>query len=201
MTHSVLERQQHQKRRAAHVITETLAPAILVSVVLFVVGAVSGPWGWVYGLLAVFWTTGLPLVALLALSRKGKVSTHHVKDRRQRAPILLATLVSILIGVALLLATGAPAALLAFIASTIIGLLVTLVVSLFWKISVHAMVAVFFAVTVGMSLPPWGWVALVVPVCVGWSRVVLGDHTKAQVWVGSVVGTIIVGVHYLLIAP
>ncbi|MBN1171922.1 MAG: phosphatase PAP2 family protein, partial [Micromonosporaceae bacterium] len=72
---------------------------------------------------------------------------------------------------------------------------VSVVVSHWWKMSIHAAVAsgaaMIAALVVGV---PWVVLGLLPLVAlVGWSRVRLYDHTMAQVVVGAIVGAGVAG--------
>ncbi|MFJ6002304.1 phosphatidic acid phosphatase [Arthrobacter sp. NPDC092385] len=162
---------------------------------LFLVSAALGAAGWPDGIpaavVAVGFTTGLPLAGVLLLVRSGHLSDHHISDRRQRAPVLAATLVSIAAGLGVLALLDTPRAVLAAVLSTVAGVVAVLVVNLWWKLSAHCAVAAF--VTVGsFSLFGTGAAPLaLMSAAVGWSRVRLGAHTPAQVAAGYLVGAVI----------
>jgi membrane-associated phospholipid phosphatase len=176
-------------RRAAAWASEIFAPAVLLSALLLAVSlSADGPAGLLPGAAAVLFVTGLPLAAVLLLVRAGVLSDHHVSNRRQRAPVLAGTLVSIAAGSAVLPALGADRDLVLAVLSSVAGLIIVMVVNLAWKLSVHAAVSVFFCagilVIAGLPALP----VLVLPLLVGWSRVVLKAHTRAQDLAGYLVG-------------
>lgn len=55
----------------------------------------------------------MPFAAVLSLVRLGKITDHHVSNRKQRAPVLMMTAVSVIVGLLVLHATGAPKSVLA----------------------------------------------------------------------------------------
>ncbi|MBG6217724.1 membrane-associated phospholipid phosphatase [Arthrobacter sp. CAN_A6] len=177
-------------RLVAKVVTEVFAPAVLLSALLLIVSVHTAGLarGIGSGLLAVLFVTGLPLVAVVLLVRAGKVTDHHIGNRRQRAPILGGSLVSIALGVWILQLIDAPADLIRAVLSSVAGIVAVLVVNLFWKLSAHSAVAVFFSLVVLFLIGLPGMAALAIPVAVGWSRVVLEAHTVAQVLAGWLVG-------------
>jgi len=130
----------------------------------------------------------LPLAAVVLLVARGKVTDHHVSDRRQRAPVLAMAGVSLLAGLALLLAINAPRSVIAMVLATVGGVVVLAAISLFWKISGHAGSIAFTTVVAVLMLGgPWVPLLLLIP-AVCWSRVVLRAHTVAQVVAGAAVG-------------
>jgi membrane-associated phospholipid phosphatase len=144
-----------------------------------------------YGALAALFVCVLPLFLLLVLVRQGKVTDHHVSDRRQRAPVLLMALASILAGLLVLTAAGAPRSVVAMVLAVVAGVVVLAGISPFWKISGHA-AAVSSAAVIGVLMlgPLWFPLLLLIP-AVGWSRVVLRAHSAAQVIAGSLFGGVV----------
>jgi membrane-associated phospholipid phosphatase len=178
------------KNRVARVITEALQPPITVALLLLLSPAMEpGFPGTVwFGAVAVLFVCVLPLAAVVLLVRLGKVTDHHVSDRKQRAPVLAMTVVSLLAGLAVLLAINAPYSVIVVVLAIVGGVVVLAVISLFWKISGHAgAIALTTVITVLVLGVPWIPLLLLIP-AVGWSRVVLRAHTVAQVVAGALVG-------------
>ncbi|MBT2549063.1 phosphatase PAP2 family protein [Arthrobacter sp. ISL-65] len=178
------------KNRVARVITEALQPPITVALLLLLSPALEpGFPGTVwFGAVAVLFVCVLPLAAVVLLVRLGKVTDHHVSDRRQRAPVLAMTVVSLLAGLAVLLAINAPYSVIVVVLAIVGGVVVLAVISLFWKISGHAgAIALTTAITVLILGVQWLPLLVLIP-AVGWSRVVLRAHTVAQVVAGALVG-------------
>lgn len=178
---------------AARLATEGFSPAVLGVVVPIVVGArVADPplLGVAWGALAALFVGAVPYLVIRALMRSGRIhGDHHVPDRRERAlPIGLA-LVSIVVGVVLLAALGAPAAVTTFGVVTVAVVVAVGVVNLVWKLSGHAAVAATCAVVVLIAYGPLS-LAVTAPIVlwVLWSRVRLGAHTPTQVLAGAATG-------------
>jgi membrane-associated phospholipid phosphatase len=98
---------------------------------------------------------------------------------------------SILFGLAVLAALDAPAEMVALLASIAVGVAGGWVVTLWWKISVHAAIAAGAATVLTLVFGPallavWPLVALI-----AWSRVQVGDHTPAQVLAGVALGIVV----------
>jgi membrane-associated phospholipid phosphatase len=178
------------KNRAARAITEALQPPITVALLLLLSPAMEpGFPGTVwFGAVAVLFVCVLPLAAVVVLVRMGKVTDHHVSDRRQRFPVLAMSVVSLLAGLGVLLAINAPYSVIVVVLAIVGGVVVLAVISLFWKISGHAgAIALTTVITVLILGAPWIPLLLLIP-AVGWSRVVLRAHTVAQVVAGALVG-------------
>ncbi|MFF8649236.1 hypothetical protein ACF06D_13475 [Streptomyces griseoluteus] len=174
------------ERRSARLVTEVLAPANLVVGVLLVIGwhstnSLAGV-GW--GLLAGAFCGGLPIAYIVAGVRRGRWTDKHLKVRSQRWVPLFVTLASVLVGTSLLLALDAPREVVALVA----GLVLTMAVTVWWKVSVHTAVASGVAVVITVAFGWWAALLFLGVAAVGWSRVSLRDHTKAQVIVGTLLG-------------
>lgn len=152
-----------------------------------------------YGALAALFACVLPLFVLLGLVRLGKVTDHHVSNRKQRAPVLLMALGSVAAGLMVLAAAGAPRSVMVMVLAIVAGIIVLAAVSPFWKISGHA-AAVSSAAVICVLMLGLAWLPLLLLIpAVGWSRVVLRAHTLAQVVAGSVFGGIVMaGLWWLL---
>ncbi|GAA3290445.1 phosphatidic acid phosphatase [Arthrobacter citreus] len=175
--------------RAARVVTETTAPAVLVGILLLLQPVLDPGVTWLQGIVAAGFTVGLPFAGILWLKRRGRVTDHHVGRREQRAPILIASAVSIGVGALLLILLGAPAALFGEIGGVFIGLVLCLAANLVWKLSVHSAVAAYVGLALLAPVPVVGpALALLLASATGWSRVKLGDHTSTQVLAGHAAG-------------
>lgn len=182
------------ERQVARVLTEVFQPPVVVSVLLLISPAVEPGFPatiW-FGALAAFFVCVLPLAFILLMVRLGRLSDHHVSDRKDRAPILMLALVSVIAGLVVLNLIDAPTSVSAMILALIGGIAVLAAVSLAWKISGHASAISAAGVIVALMFgPAWLPLLLLVP-AVGWSRVVLRDHTRGQVIAGSLFGGVVI---------
>ncbi|MDP9889203.1 phosphatase PAP2 family protein [Pseudarthrobacter enclensis] len=189
------------KNRTATWVTEVLQPPVVVSLQLLIspLSQPGFPATIGYGALAALFVCVLPLVVLLVLVRMGKVTDHHVSDRKQRAPVLLMALGSIAVGLLVLNAVGAPPAVVAMVLAVVGGVAVMAAVSPFWKMSGHA-AAMSCAAVVSVLILGSGWAPLLLLIpAVSWSRVVLRAHSLAQVVAGSLFGGVVMaGIWWLL---
>ncbi|OOC02880.1 phosphatase PAP2 family protein [Amycolatopsis azurea] len=191
------------RRRLARIATEVLAPWVWVlGLPLVVAWKVTGHhvgetllWGLIVGV------TGslIPMAVIVRGAKKGKWDSHHVTDRTGRLVPFAVCIGSLAAGFVLLLAGGAPHEMIALAAAELVCLVAALAITFGWKfkISMHAMVAAGAAVMLIRVYGPWlalvflgvGWVC--------WSRVELGDHTRAEVAVGTAAGVVLGGGVYL----
>lgn len=188
--------------RLARWITEIFAPPVLVAVLPVLIGATATDppgKGLAWGLLAALFVGVIPYAIIMYGVLRGRLSDRHIRVREQRTRPLAMGLVSVLAGIAVLVAFGAPRELTALVVAMFVGGLVATAVNHFWKLSVHASVAAGTTLVLVLSFGAVMWAAAVVVAAVGWSRVRLQDHTTLQVIWGTVVGAVISGVVFGLL--
>jgi membrane-associated phospholipid phosphatase len=183
-----------RRLRVARLVGEVLSPPPILVVLALVVAWDSSPtpamavvWG---GIAAVF-ASVLPYALILRGVRQGRLSDKNISLRQQRIRFAAVAIVSILIGLAVLAAFDAPAEMVALQASIAAGVACGWVITLWWKISVHAAIAAGAATVLllvfGLALlVVWPLVALI-----AWSRVQVSDHTPAQVLAGIALGIVV----------
>jgi hypothetical protein len=188
----------HPPTRAglAHLLTEVFAPLPVVATLLVAVAwrtASSPTQALIWGLVAALFASAVPFVYIVRGVRRRRFTDHHVSVRRQRPLPLFVAICSIAIGLTLMVIFGAPRPMIALIAAMTVGLIVSLAITLFWKISVHAAVlagaVVIVALVFGLG---FFWLAPLVAL-LGWARLERGDHTVPQVLAGAVIGALIAG--------
>lgn len=187
--------------RTAKVVTEVLSPAVVVIVLPLAVawratgGSPGATVGW--GLLVAVFYSVLPMAFLVHGARRGRWDGHWVRDREHRMLPLVMSLLSALAGMAAMLVFDAPAEVVGLAWAMISTLVACLVITRWWKVSVHATVAGGAVAMVAFLYGPWllTLVPLVVLVC--WARVAVTDHTVAQVVVGAVLGPVVGGAVFL----
>jgi membrane-associated phospholipid phosphatase len=191
-------------RRAARIVTEVLSPAVVVvALLLAVTWHATGHdiWptlGWGV-LIAVFFSV-LPMAFLVRGARRGRWDGHWVRDRAHRTVPLLMCLASGLAGMAIMLLGGAPREVIALAWAMILTLVACLVITRWWKVSVHATVAGGAVAMVTLLYGPWLLLLAVLVALVCWARVAVADHTVAQVVVGAVLGPVVGGAVFLAFA-
>jgi membrane-associated phospholipid phosphatase len=183
-----------RRLRVARLVGELLSPPPILVILALVVAWDTSPnpamavlWG---GIAAVF-ASVLPYALILRGVRRGRLSDKNISLREQRIRFGVVAITSILIGLALLAALDAPAEMVALLASIAVGVACGWVITLWWKISVHAAIAAGAATVLTLVfgpalLAPWALVALI-----AWSRVEVGDHTPAQVLAGVGLGVVV----------
>ena len=174
--------------RVAELVSVVGSPFLLAAVLLLIVSwhathRVGATLGWA-ALAATFVTLG-PLVLLLVAVSAGRVGNLDLDRRHERPwPMVIALGITV-IGLTVLWLLGAPHLLLILLISTLIGGTIALLITLRWKISIHAGGAAGAATVMALL---YGAVALPLLIgvgLIGWSRVVLGKHTWPQVVAGA----------------
>lgn len=183
---------QSLSQTTARVVTEVAAPQYVATVMLLTSFLRHPGTPFWQSLVAAVFTTGIPMAALEWMRRAGRVTSRHVPVRQHRLPVFLVALASLLAGLVVLVASGVSSGLLAEVLAVLAGLIVCMVVTLWWKVSIHAAVATCCGL---ILLPVHAAIALVA--LVGWSRIKVRGHTDTQVLGGTLIG---LAVHLGLIA-
>jgi membrane-associated phospholipid phosphatase len=180
--------------KAARVISDVISPPVVSAVMALVVVLTSAPDGetaFIWALVYIGLVCVLPALFVVFMVAAGRITDVHVRLRRQR---ILPFSVSILCtAAAWLILRQIDAGLLTGIAAiTLVEIIVLLVVTLVWQISVHAM-TITTAVVIAWLVFGWMQALLLAPLIpiVSAARVLLRRHTVAQVIAGSIVGAAI----------
>jgi membrane-associated phospholipid phosphatase len=192
-----LESTRPRHIRFARYVSNILAPAtVSVPLILLVAfyRASSAASALAYAALTLFFLSAGPFAYILLGVRLGKLSDIDVSKRSERLGPFIFGLISICLGWFALMLTHGPAPLVAVLVITAISGLIMMLITLWWKISLHAS-SLAGAVTILTVL--YGAVALpafTLLVLVSWSRVVLRRHTLAQVVAGSLAGIVLTAI-------
>lgn len=190
-------------RRLAKIVTEALSPAVVVVLLTLAVawtGTEHRPWvALLWAVIAMVFYSVLPMLFLVRGARRGNWDGHWVRDREHRFVPLVMCLVSALAGLAIMTVGDAPPDVLALGWAMIATLIVCLVVTGWWKISVHAAVAGGAVAMVAFLYGPWLLLLTLLVALVCWSRVRLTDHTVGQVIAGALTGPMVGGAIFLLV--
>jgi len=182
-------------QRVARISTEVAQPPLVLSLLL-VLAAVRDGGGFaalIPGLVAAVTICLAPLLVVVILARRGKLTDHHVGDKKQRRPVMLWTLGSALVGCGILTLINTPVTVWALIAGILGGILALIIVSPFWKVSGHAMTLGGATISSAMLFGVWSIPFVIAAPLVCWSRVYLKDHTLSQVLAGFVTGLVVFG--------
>lgn len=176
---------------AARLLTELLAPIVLIVGLLFAVAihaSASVGRGLLYGAVTAFFAGGLPYAIMMLGIRRGHLGDRHLSKRQERPVMMVIGLVSVTIGLLLTWWLGAPRALFALVAAMVAGVAVALAITIFWKISIHTACAAGTLAILVLEFGPAMWALLPLVAAIAWARVALRDHSSSQVIAGGVVG-------------
>ena len=184
------------KEKFAMCISRVLNPMIALGIVIVLVSlkaSGSGTWIVLCALIALFFTVFAPWFAVLYMRRRGEISELFIPERRDRLRPLFFFMVSSWLGVGFLYLIHSPPALYALMVCVAVQGTIALLITMQWKISLHAM-GLWAACGVVIALYG-GWWAVVPAGLVSWARLVLQAHSVSQVLVGSIVGA---GIAFLI---
>nr|BBH94432.1 hypothetical protein KTA_26310 [Thermogemmatispora argillosa] len=185
---SLASRSAGQAQRLARGISIVLSPAAISVPFVLLVALYRSSSLWPalgFALLTLGFVCAGPLLYVVLSLRLGLVSDLDLTRRHERWHPFLFCLLSYGLGLLFLLLLHAPRSLELILGLTLVVGLLLLVITLWWKISIHA-AALAGAATVLTAL--YGLIFLpsfLLLVLVCWSRVVLGRHTLAQVVSGA----------------
>jgi membrane-associated phospholipid phosphatase len=187
-------------RTVAERVTYLLEPKNWIIATVILVGwHADGIAGLGWGLLAAFFAGVVPTLFITRGIRHGQWDDRNVGAKRPRLIVLTFITASLAAGLVLLVALGAPPELSGYFGCMLVSVAVLAAITTVWKISIHCAVACGSVTILGLMygprvIPFYALVALT-----AWSRVVLKDHTTAQVIAGCVLGAAAAAVTYAVI--
>ena len=180
--------------RIARQVSNILAPAtvsvpMMILIALYKASSILSALA--YAGLALFFMSIGPFAYILIGVRLGKLSDVDVSKRTERVGPFIFGLISICLGWFALVLTHGPAPLISTVIVTAISGLIMMIITLWWKISLHASTvgaaATILTIFYGAVMLP----AFALLVLVGWSRIVLRRHTLSQVIAGSLLSIVL----------
>ncbi|MFC1438645.1 phosphatase PAP2 family protein [Streptacidiphilus sp. N1-10] len=180
--------------RWARFVTRAVDPMNIVLGVMLGFGAVRyGLSGAAWGLVGALFSGVLPQLGISAGVRRGRVGDRYVGDRARRVVILPLIMLSVGVGLALMYFGGAPRPLTAMILGQFATMVPVTAITTRWKISIHTSAGGGAVAMLAVAFGAWALLGYAVVAAVGWSRVVLRDHTRAQCLAGAVLGSLVAG--------
>jgi hypothetical protein len=184
--------------RLAHAVSAVMNPGYVALPTFLVVAVATAPNVWTGAGWWVVTTLGISVAPLLYVAlgvRSGRFSDHHLSVREQRLVPFVVGLVSAGAALAILLAWHASRALLATVASVVIGVVIAMAIThgARWKVSLH-LGGIAGSVTVFVLL--FGPILLVLTplvALVGWARWRVSAHSVAQAVVATILAVVITG--------
>jgi len=182
------------KSRLALSLSILFSPFIVpTAAILLLVRVYAQTWGQfaLWTCISVLFVNVLPFLYTYTSVKLGKLTDIHVVIREQRKLPFLFALLSALVGIFILHLLGAAKGLIQLGICYIANVIVFLIISLFWKISLHCGVlagcvtALAYIVTPKMAL-----LFLLIPL-VAWARIQRKRHTLIQTLAGAIIAVII----------
>lgn len=137
----------------------------------------------------------LPVLILFFLKRLGTISSVHLDNRQERFIPMIAIFLSFFMGLFILQKTAAPELLVILLKGVCLSILLVAAITIQWKISAHttgvggAMAIIFIlSITSHANLSSWAMVLAIYSGILGWSRLYLNHHDKAQIYAGFLTG-------------
>jgi membrane-associated phospholipid phosphatase len=131
--------------------------------------------------------------------RHGQWDDRNVGAKGPRLIVLAFIIASVALGLALLVELGAPTELSGYFACLLGSVAMLAAITTVWKISIHCAVASGSVTILTLLFGPWLIPAYLLVALTGWSRVVVKDHSTAQVITGSLLGLVAAVATYAII--
>ncbi len=144
-----------------------------------------------WAMLSLLFGMVLPFIYVFFLYRKNKILDMHMPDRNNRMKPMIFTLISYIAGFIVLYLLNAPFFLRTIFILSIISTSILTVITLYWKISLHASWITFIVITFNVLFGPWMLLLLPLIPIIGWARVRGKRHTTPQVVMGAGISSII----------
>lgn len=177
----------------ANIVSRVLDPVVEIplALVIAVWWAVENGFRWRFLVLLLMVDALLPFLYFVHMLRRGEVKSWDIRDRKERIPLYLFTLVVHFIGLFLAFVLGKESLLMVLLIFYVVAI-VFMVITIFWKISLHAGVNSLLITFVNM-ITGWRYVWLyILVILVGWARVKDGHHNWSQVIAGAVLAGVMV---------
>jgi len=134
--------------------------------------------------------TIVPLVMMYQLTKRGLISDFNVSKRHERARPFVGAAASYLAGSGVLLLLRAPTIIIALMLCYACNTIIMLLITLRWKISIHASGIAGPTTALVYSIGAWAAVFFILLIPVGWARVQLKAHTPWQIVAGALIAAI-----------
>jgi membrane-associated phospholipid phosphatase len=178
-----------RNKSAAERVSYLLEPKNWIIVTTLAVGwHADGAKGLGWGAVAALFAGVIPMVFISRGVRRGRWADRYVGAKRARLIVLAFIIASVAVGLGLLVGLGAPGELSGYIGCMLASVAVLAAITSVWKISIHCAVASGSVTILALLFGPGVVPAFLLVALTAWSRVVVKDHTTAQVIAGSLLG-------------
>jgi hypothetical protein len=144
---------------------------------------------WLFLSVLLFINAVLPFLFFLHLLRKKEIHDWDIRRRKERIPVYAFALTTQIAGIGMALLTGRTAVANILLIFWILGLLFFLI-TLYWKVSVHAGVNAALVTFLVMILGEEFFWLYIVLLPVGWARISQGNHTVSEFTAGAILGAL-----------
>lgn len=178
----------------ARIVSDVISPPVVwavTSVPLSIYADAGAGRAGLYAAIYIILVCALPIVYIALMVRRGKITDIHIKVRRQRIIPYMITILCAGLAALILWIIGAPPLVTMFAVFSMLQIVIMLLVTTKWQISMHSL-GITSAVFALGGMFGVGTAALFSPLIpiVGTARVVLKRHTVAQVIAGGCVGAL-----------
>jgi membrane-associated phospholipid phosphatase len=188
------------RRSTAEWVTYLLEPKNWIIATTLAVGwHAEGVKGLAWGAVAALFAGVVPMAFINRGIRHGRWDDRNVGAKRPRLIVLAFIIASVAVGLALLVGLGAPTELSRYFACLLGSVAALAAITTVWKISIHCAVASGSVTILTLLFGPWLIPAYLLVALTAWSRVVVKDHSTAQVIAGSLLGAVAAVITYALI--
>lgn len=171
----------------ARAISQILHPIVLSIISIFIIGFFAVPEravGLAWALGCVLLQVGPPMIFFTVRLRQGVYSDEDISERTQRNELYLFGFSSLVVGTIILGLLGAPKAFMALLVSAAIINIVSFLINLAWKISIHSAGIGSMAALATIFSQPLGVFFWICAALLGWARIRTRNHTPMQVVAG-----------------
>jgi len=180
------------QRKIAEIISAFLnAPLVALYIFMFLIFSLRPPASSLFLAISSFFGSIFPITVILYMAKKGVISDVYASERRTRTKPFISALASYLLGIVALILFQAPQILVSLMVCYFVNSFVMMMISQFWKISIHASgitgPATFLVHQLGTGMLPF--FMLIFPV--GWARIKLGAHNLKQVVAGALLAIVL----------
>ena len=188
------------RRSTAEWVTYLLEPKNWIIATTLAVGwHADGVKGLAWGAVAALFAGVLPMAFINRGIRHGRWDDRNVGAKGPRLIVLAFIIACVAVGLGLLVGLGAPTELSGYFACLLASVAVLAAITTAWKISIHCAVASGSVTILTLLFGPWLVPAYLLVALTGWSRVVVKDHSIAQVIAGSLLGLVAAVATYAII--
>ena len=177
------------KQKFAQRVSLVLNPLFVLAIAIALVSVkASGAGVWTAALVVFVFGALVPLCVVWHMLRRGAIGEVFIPHRAERPRPLFSFAMSAWLGAGVLYVMDAPQALNALMLCVAILSVIALLVTMRWKISLHAL-GIWAACAAVIALyGNSGWLAVVPAGMASWARYALRVHSLPQILAGSIVG-------------